>query len=280
MSGKRWRPGLGILAGFLVGMGTVVAHAGTAQCENECGSFRRGDANGDGQLDMSDGIATLGFLFLGGLPPGCDDAADADDSGEIEITDAIYSFSYLFIGGPAPPAPGPFTCGFDPTSDGIFCCHTSPCIPERITRDFSAFEKFSYRYEPLCGLSLERENQVITAIITRQEGDEYWLASTVLKRGDRDVDDCLVNFCDGCWVAQELPSRLMNEEEVKEMLRLFSEVEVSLSAEPNCRCYPQDPDGLRLFQWDGEELNDNYCMAGNTDGYRLEEFLQRLVDPE
>ena len=72
-----------------------------------CINFRRGDTNGDGQVDLSDGIATLTFLFTGGERPGCADAADADDSGNIDLSDGIYTFQYLFIGGAPPPPPGP-----------------------------------------------------------------------------------------------------------------------------------------------------------------------------
>ena len=49
--------------------------------------FVRGDANGDGSIDITDAIFTLGFLFLGGGAPPCEDAADADDRGTLEITD-------------------------------------------------------------------------------------------------------------------------------------------------------------------------------------------------
>jgi hypothetical protein len=76
--------------------------------------FRRGDANGDGTFDLSDGSRSLGHLFLGQEAPPCLDAADADDSGEVELTDAVFTFSHLFLGGLAPPSPGPSVCGPDP----------------------------------------------------------------------------------------------------------------------------------------------------------------------
>ncbi|MBI4604340.1 MAG: hypothetical protein HY721_20465 [Planctomycetes bacterium] len=77
--------------------------------------------NGDGEVDISDGIRLLLFLFGGAPGPGCIDAADADDSGKLEVTDAIFSFLYLFSGGPAPPVPGPSACGRDPTEDELGC---------------------------------------------------------------------------------------------------------------------------------------------------------------
>jgi len=83
-------------------------------------TFRRGDSNGDGTLDLSDPVHELGFLFLGGSPPRCFDAADADDDGELAITDAIYVLGHLFLGSPAPPEPYP-EAGTDPTPDGLHC---------------------------------------------------------------------------------------------------------------------------------------------------------------
>jgi hypothetical protein len=87
--------------------------------------FRRGDSNADANLDISDPIATLGFLFGGG-PMGCLDAADANDSGEIDISDAIHSFSFEFLGGPPPPPPFP-ACSVDPTDDALGCDEPPPC---------------------------------------------------------------------------------------------------------------------------------------------------------
>ena len=86
------------------------------------GGFRRGDANVDGKLDISDPIAVLGYLFLGTAADLCHDAGDADDDGDLNITDAIYALNYLFLGGPALPAPGPEDCGPDPTDDELPEC--------------------------------------------------------------------------------------------------------------------------------------------------------------
>jgi hypothetical protein len=79
--------------------------------------FKRGDVDGNGSLEITDAINLLGFLFLGEAGPTCSDAADTDDNGSLEITDAISSLGFQFLGEAAPPAPGPFTCGPDPTPD-------------------------------------------------------------------------------------------------------------------------------------------------------------------
>jgi hypothetical protein len=82
--------------------------------------FVRGDANDDGSIDITDAIFTLGFLFLGGGAPPCEDAADADDRGTLEITDPVYLLNYLFSGGPEPPPPLE-TAGLDSTEDTLGC---------------------------------------------------------------------------------------------------------------------------------------------------------------
>ena len=70
--------------------------------------FHRGDADGDGQLHVTDAIRILVSLFLGGLPAiHCLDAADADDNGIVELTDAVRILSFLFLGLEPPASPGP-----------------------------------------------------------------------------------------------------------------------------------------------------------------------------
>jgi len=82
--------------------------------------FRRGDATGDGRLDISDPIRLLGDLFLGETALLCLDAADVDDSGTLDITDAVYSLSFQFLGGEPPPGPFP-GCGIEEPIDGLDC---------------------------------------------------------------------------------------------------------------------------------------------------------------
>jgi PKD repeat protein len=83
-------------------------------------SFVRGDANGDGAIDLSDGLAILFFLFAGGSALECEDHGDADDNGSLAVTDALRILNYLFRGGPAPLAPFP-AAGRDGTADQYEC---------------------------------------------------------------------------------------------------------------------------------------------------------------
>jgi hypothetical protein len=90
-------------------------------------TFRRGDSDASGGLNITDGIFTLNFLFTGGEDPPCPDSADADDAGGLNITDGIRVLNHLFTGGPPPPAPGPGACGIDPTPDGLGPCVYTRC---------------------------------------------------------------------------------------------------------------------------------------------------------
>ena len=89
--------------------------------------FVRGDANQDATVDISDASAILGFLFLGTAAPGCVDAADTNDDGAVDISDASHLLSFLFLGGLTLPAPGPETCGLDPTDDALDCVAFPEC---------------------------------------------------------------------------------------------------------------------------------------------------------
>ena len=85
-------------------------------------SFVRGDTNGDASLDISDAVATLNYLFLGGENNrvACEDAGDVNDDGLLNITDPVYALAFLFQGGLPPAEPFP-QAGLDETEDGLDC---------------------------------------------------------------------------------------------------------------------------------------------------------------
>jgi hypothetical protein len=89
--------------------------------------FRRGDANADGRVDISDAIRTFMYLFLGAPPPRCLDAADSNDDGAIDISDGVTTLNDFFIPGTAISDPGPFACGVDPTGDPLACGSYDAC---------------------------------------------------------------------------------------------------------------------------------------------------------
>jgi L-ascorbate metabolism protein UlaG (beta-lactamase superfamily) len=92
-------------------------------------AFLRGDANLDGEMDLSDAVQMLLCMFAGGPCSGCADATDANDDGLRDVSDPVYLLGFLFVGGLPPPAPG-VTCGVDPTADDLDCLSFPLCASE------------------------------------------------------------------------------------------------------------------------------------------------------
>ncbi len=91
--------------------------------------FRRGDFTVDGQIDISDPVAILGYLFLGATPdPECLASADGSGDHNVDLTDAVYLLGYLFLGSSEPPAPFP-GCGEDAGGEGPVCRRSHGCAP-------------------------------------------------------------------------------------------------------------------------------------------------------
>jgi PKD repeat protein len=90
-------------------------------------TFRRGDVDGNGVLEITDPINSLGFQFLGSFEPTCLDALDWDDNGAVEVTDPVGNLTRQFASGPPAPAPGSDTCGEDPTEDPLGCDGQPAC---------------------------------------------------------------------------------------------------------------------------------------------------------
>jgi hypothetical protein len=82
--------------------------------------FRRGAVDQGQEVDVSDPVALLFYLFAGGPDPECLKAADANDDGAAGLADAVFLLNFLFLGGPEPPPPFA-DCGLDPTPDLLGC---------------------------------------------------------------------------------------------------------------------------------------------------------------
>jgi hypothetical protein len=96
--------------------------------------FVRGDADGNGRIELTDPVRILNFLFLGTGTLPCGDAADADNNGRHELTDAVRVLNYLFLGTGVIPPPTPSSasyvaadCGLDPVEEDpdLGCVQTS-----------------------------------------------------------------------------------------------------------------------------------------------------------
>jgi hypothetical protein len=62
----------------------------------------RGDANGDGDVNIGDAVSLINYIFKGGPAPDPIDAGDSDCDAAVNIGDAVYLINYIFKGGPAP----------------------------------------------------------------------------------------------------------------------------------------------------------------------------------
>lgn len=85
----------------------------------------RGDANIDGQLDVSDPVETVLYLFDAD-PVACLLALDSNDDEMVDLGDIIFSLNNLFSTGADPASPFPF-CGLDPTVGALPCAGFGLC---------------------------------------------------------------------------------------------------------------------------------------------------------
>ncbi len=94
-------------------------------------TFIRGDANGDGVINIADVIFDLNVLFSQ-ESGNCHDARDANDDGSNDIADTIFILDFLFsVTGNSPSAPWS-DCGTDPTTDALDCTGPVTSCPELI----------------------------------------------------------------------------------------------------------------------------------------------------
>lgn len=87
--------------------------------ESVFSGFIRGDVNRDRNVDLSDAIFLLDYLFNEGTEPSCFDSSDANDDGIVDISDAVRILLVLF-GGETMASPYP-NIGDDTTPDSLIC---------------------------------------------------------------------------------------------------------------------------------------------------------------
>lgn len=91
-------------------------------------TFRRGDADSNGFVNLTDPIFSVRHLFQGGPSPGCPDAADFNDDGVLDLTDVILTVAFLFQGVDPSTPPGPYECGPDPSQEDLLGeCQDDSC---------------------------------------------------------------------------------------------------------------------------------------------------------
>ncbi len=65
-------------------------------------TYKCGDANGDGSVDISDVVFLIAYIFSGGSAPSPLLAGDANCDSTVDISDVVYLIAYIFSGGSAP----------------------------------------------------------------------------------------------------------------------------------------------------------------------------------
>lgn len=88
-------------------------------------TFRRGDPDASGGMDLGDVLHILGFLFQNGEAPHCLAAADVNDDGELDLGDPLFLLFYLFL--QTTPVPPPTECGTDTNPGGLGCAAYPAC---------------------------------------------------------------------------------------------------------------------------------------------------------
>ena len=74
---------------------------------DEADIIKRGDANNDNSVNVSDASYINSYLYSGGPAPPCLNQADVNNDGSVNVSDSIYLLNWLYSSGNPPPSPGP-----------------------------------------------------------------------------------------------------------------------------------------------------------------------------
>jgi hypothetical protein len=110
----------------------IPAHLAAASSPGGEITFKRGDANADGGVNIADAVCVLNYLFTGtagacrDAASACLDAVDTNNDGNTNVADAVAILQHIFLA--TGPLPEPFQeCGTDPPGDEIGCTAFPPC---------------------------------------------------------------------------------------------------------------------------------------------------------
>ncbi|UCB51528.1 MAG: FG-GAP repeat protein, partial [Candidatus Zixiibacteriota bacterium] len=71
-------------------------------CYTEFTPSPRGDANGDGQVNVADVVYLVNYLYRSGDPPGSTEDGDANCDGIVDVADVVFLVNYLYRSGDPP----------------------------------------------------------------------------------------------------------------------------------------------------------------------------------
>jgi hypothetical protein len=89
--------------------------------------LRRGDANNDQTVNLTDPTYINNYLYQGGPAPPCMNQADANNDGRVDLSDSIFLLNWLYQGGPPPPYPGPYNTQCTLDDEPYPGCNVDPC---------------------------------------------------------------------------------------------------------------------------------------------------------
>ncbi len=89
--------------------------------------FSRGDGNGDGKINVTDGVVVAQNIFANKFVFfDCKDMLDTNDDGTLNTADPVFLLTHIFLRGPAPAAPFR-ACGADGTTGDALQCAVPNC---------------------------------------------------------------------------------------------------------------------------------------------------------
>ncbi len=69
---------------------------------DECEASLCGDANADGEINVSDAVWIINYVFAGGDPPDPLQAGEVNCDGDVNVSDAVWIINFVFEGGNEP----------------------------------------------------------------------------------------------------------------------------------------------------------------------------------
>ncbi len=67
-----------------------------------CDDYICGNANGDNDVNISDAVWIINYVFVSGNPPDPLESGDANCDGDVNVSDAVWIINYVFVGGNDP----------------------------------------------------------------------------------------------------------------------------------------------------------------------------------